>query len=277
MTFCDNDIDWLADMLAEAARREILPRFRKLDAGDIRQKTSASDLVTEADVNAERVITAALRARYRDCRVIGEEAVSESKRMPDGWAGEGLAFTIDPVDGTFNFATGVPVFGVMLGVVVNGEAVAGIIHDPVGADWIMAAKGGGAFLRHKDGRREPIRTGTGVPVAQMTGSVSWQHVPEPLRSALARNHAKTHYPIGYRCAAQEYRFLAEGRSHFGIYYRTMPWDHVPGVLIVQEAGGHVARFDATPYRPEHIDGGIIAAADEASWEALRAAFLGDQG
>lgn len=275
MTFTESDIDWLADMLADAARREIMPRFRKLDSGDIRQKTSASDLVTEADVNAERVITAALRARYPDCRVIGEEAVSEDKRLLDGWTGEELAFTIDPVDGTFNFATGVPVFGVMLGVVVGGQAAAGIIHDPVGGDWIMASKGGGAFLRHGDGRNERIKTADTVPVAEMIGSVSWQHVPEPLRSKLARNQAKAYYPIAYRCAAQEYRFLAQGRSHFGVHYRTMPWDHVPGALIVQEAGGYVARFDGTPYRPEHIDGGIIAATDKASWQMLQAALLDD--
>lgn len=275
MKFTENDIDWLADMLADAARREIMPRFRTLDAGDIRQKTSASDLVTEADVNAERVITAALRERYPACRVIGEEAVSENKQLLDGWAGEGLAFTIDPVDGTFNFATGVPVFGVMLGVVVGGEAVAGIIHDPVGEDAILATKGSGSFLRRRDGAKERIRTADAVPVSDMIGSVSWQHVPEPLRSTLARNHAKAHYPIAYRCAAQEYRFLAQGRSHFGVYYRTMPWDHVPGALIVQEAGGHVARFDGMPYRPEHIDGGIIAATDKASWGALRTALLED--
>ena len=64
MTFDDRAIDWLAELLADAARAEIMPRFRRLGEGDIRQKTSAADLVTEADVNAERLITARLRERY---------------------------------------------------------------------------------------------------------------------------------------------------------------------------------------------------------------------
>ena len=58
MTFDDKAIDWLADLLPDAAKAEIMPRFRRLGEGDIRQKTSAADLVTEADVNAERLITA---------------------------------------------------------------------------------------------------------------------------------------------------------------------------------------------------------------------------
>ncbi len=275
MSFSSKDMDGLIEILSEAARTEIMPRFRKLDAGDIRQKSSASDLVTEADVNAERVITAALVRRFPGCTVIGEEAVSGNSALLEGWRAEGLSFTVDPVDGTYNFATGVPVFGVMLGVVQAGETIAGIILDPVGEDCIFATKGGGGVLRHKDGREERLTVAAPVPVAQMIGSVSWQHIPEPLRWTLARNHARTHYPIAYRCAAQEYRLLAQGHSHFGVYYRTMPWDHVPGALIVEEAGGHVARFDGSLYRPHHVDGGIILAPDKASWDALRAALLED--
>ncbi|TIM64419.1 MAG: inositol monophosphatase, partial [Mesorhizobium sp.] len=60
MTFDDTAIDWLATLLSDAAVAEIMPRFRRLDEGDVRQKTSAADLVTEADVNAERLITVRL-------------------------------------------------------------------------------------------------------------------------------------------------------------------------------------------------------------------------
>ncbi|RUU51356.1 inositol monophosphatase family protein, partial [Mesorhizobium sp. M2C.T.Ca.TU.002.02.1.1] len=69
MKFDDRSIDWLAELLADAARTEIMPRFRRLGEGDVRQKTSAADLVTEADVNAERLITARLRERYPDAMV----------------------------------------------------------------------------------------------------------------------------------------------------------------------------------------------------------------
>ena len=136
MRFDDKSVDWLAALLAEAATTEIMPRWRRLSATDIRQKTSATDLVTEADVNAERLITARLKERFPDALVVGEEAHSADPSVLNGLGEADLAFVIDPVDGTFNFAAGMPLFGVMLAVVVKGETVAGIIHDPLGKDFL---------------------------------------------------------------------------------------------------------------------------------------------
>src|SRR3954471_7674190 len=99
MTFDDSAIDWLADLLSDAAVAEIMPRFRRLGAGDVRQKTSAADLVTEADVNAERVITAALAARYPSALIVGEEASEVDHTLLPRLGGAELAFVIDPVDG----------------------------------------------------------------------------------------------------------------------------------------------------------------------------------
>ncbi|MBZ9722789.1 inositol monophosphatase family protein [Mesorhizobium sp. CO1-1-11] len=269
MTFDDTAIDWLAGILAEAAQAEIMPRFRRLGDGDIRQKTSAADLVTEADVNAERLITARLRDRYPSAMVVGEEACSEDPALLDGLADAELAFTVDPVDGTFNFASGVPLFGVMLAVVVRGETVAGIIHDPVGKDWLIAARGAGSHIRHAHGSMEKVRVAAPVPISQMTGAVSWQYLDEPERSRLARNQTKALSQFAYRCAAHEYRLLASGHAHFVVYNKLMPWDHLPGVLIHQEAGGHAARIDGSAYLPSHVDGGLLVAPDQDSWQELR--------
>src|SRR5882672_9898067 len=191
MTFDDTAIDWLAGLLAEAAEAEIMPRFRRLGDGDVRQKTSAADLVTEADVNAERLITARLRERYPDAMMVGEEACSDNPALLQGLGAADLAFVIDPVDGTFNFASGLPLFGVMLGVLVKGETVAGIIHDPVGKDWLIGSRGAGSHIRHAHGSLEKVHVAQSAPISEMTGSVSWQYMPEPERSRLARNQTKT--------------------------------------------------------------------------------------
>ncbi|MET3521130.1 inositol monophosphatase family protein [Mesorhizobium abyssinicae] len=269
MTIDDSAIDWLAGLLSDAATAEIMPRFRRLGEGDIRQKTSAADLVTEADVNAERVITARLRERYPSAMIVGEEACSDNPALLGGLGDAELAFVIDPVDGTFNFASGVPLFGVMLGVVVKGETVAGIIHDPVGKDWLIGARGAGSHIRHAHGALEKVRVAAAVPISQMTGAVSWQYLPEPERSRLARNQTKALSQFGYRCAAHEYRLLASGHAHFVVYNKLMPWDHLAGVLIHQEAGGYAARIDGSAYLPSHVDGGILVAPDKDSWQELR--------
>ncbi|MFD2058767.1 inositol monophosphatase family protein [Mesorhizobium calcicola] len=269
MTFDDTAIDWLAGILAEAAEVEIMPRFRRLGDGDIRQKTSAADLVTEADVNAERRITVRLRERYPSAMVVGEEACSDNPALLDGLGDADLAFVIDPVDGTFNFASGVPLFGVMLAVVVKGETVAGIIHDPVGKDWLIGAKGAGSHIRHVHRSLETVQVAAPAPIAEMTGSVSWQYMREPERSRLARNQTKILSQFAYRCAAHEYRLLASGHAHFVVYNKLMPWDHLAGVLIHAEAGGHAARFDGSAYLPSHLDGGLLVAPDRESWQELR--------
>jgi len=269
MHFDETQIEWLAELLRSAAKAEIMPRFRRLEAGGVREKTSPADLVTEADVNAERAITKALRERYPNALVVGEEACAEDPSLLSGLGEAKLAFVIDPVDGTFNFASGVPLFGVMLGVVVNGETVAGIIHDPVGDDWLIGLKGAGSHIRGAGGELTKVRVANPVPVSLMTGAVSWSFMAEPERSRLARNHAKCLSLIGYRCAAHEYRVIAEGHAHFAVYAKLMPWDHLAGALIHQEAGGHVARFDGSLYRPSHTGGGLLVAPDPESWKALR--------
>lgn len=273
MQFDEKQIHWLADLLAEAASKEIMPRFRRLGQGDIRQKTSAADLVTEADVNAERYITAQLNARFPNALIVGEEACSDNVALLDGLGDADLAFTIDPVDGTFNFASGVPLFGVMLAVVSKGETVAGIIYDPVGKDWILAAKGSGSHIRYADGSTSPVKVADAADISQMTGSVSWQYTADPIRSRLASNHTKFLSQIGYRCAAHEYRIIATGGAHFACYNKLMPWDHLPGALIHQEAGGYLARWDESDYLPSHTGGGLLVAPDKESWKAIQSALF----
>lgn len=274
-TFRDSHIDWLADLLATAAAREVMPRFRRFGQGDVRTKTSAADLVTDADESAERMIAAELGARYPGALIVGEEACSSNPALLAGMSEAELAFAIDPVDGTFNFACGVPLFGVMLAVVTAGETVAGVIHDPVGKDSLLGVRGGGARIRREEGTRTDVRVANPVPMSDMIGSVSWQLMPMPERAVLARNHAKCLSHVGYRCAAHEYRLIASGGAHFALYNKLMPWDHLAGALIHAEAGGYSARFDGSHYRPGHVDGGLLLAPSQDSWNELRRELWAD--
>ncbi len=268
----DKAIDWLADMLQRAAVAEIMPRFRTLGPADIRRKTSAADLVTEADESAERMITAELKQRFPQALVIGEEANEKDGSLLPILPDAELAFVIDPVDGTFNFASGVPLFGVMLSVVAKGETVAGLIYDPLGLDWLIGVKGGGSYIRRGDGSQSKVRVADPAPVSQMTGGVSWSYLDEPLRFRLARNLAKCLASFNYRCAAHEYRLIASGFGHFVAYNKLMPWDHLAGALIHREAGGYSAKFDGSEYRVGDLDGGLLAAPDRESWLEIREAL-----
>ncbi len=138
------DIAAIANILQEAAFKEILPKFRNLGAGDVRMKSEAIDLVTEADEAAERLIKARMAELAPDALFIGEESVAANPALLASLAGADLAIVVDPIDGTFNYAAGMPLFGVMAAVVSKGETVAGLIYDPMGNDWVIAEKGSGA-------------------------------------------------------------------------------------------------------------------------------------
>jgi len=273
MAFSRADIRRVGDILAMAARSEIMPRFRKLTPAQIRRKSSAFDLVTEADEAAEAAISAALTAAFPGAVVIGEEGTHREPALLETIAGAELAFIVDPVDGTRNFASHLPLFGVMTAVTMRGEVVAGVIHDPVCRDWAYAVRGGGAWIEEEDGARRPLRVADPVPVAEMDGFIGTNFLAEPLRGTVNGNLSRLGTTSSLRCAAHEYRMAAAGHCHLLFYNRLMPWDHAAGWLLHREAGGYSAHFDGTPYRPTHFSGGLICAPDEATWHLARAALL----
>jgi fructose-1,6-bisphosphatase/inositol monophosphatase family enzyme len=263
------DVGELAQILRLAAQAEIVPRFRRLDSSAVRQKTEAIDLVTEADEAAERLIAAEVGKRWPEALFVGEESVATDPSLLDRLDRADLAIVVDPVDGTANFAAGLPLFATMAAVVRGGETIAGIIYDPMGDDWFIAEKGGGAFLRRPDGGVERLAVATAPALDQMVGTVSIAFLPRDAKPAVLTNLAKVRVAANYRVAGHDYRLFASGHTHFVGITKLMPWDHLAGVLISQEAGGYAARFDGSPYLPNHRSGGLILAADRETWNLLR--------
>lgn len=259
----------VVQLLRAAARTEIMPRFRKLRPGMVRAKTGPNDLVTEADEAAEVMITAGLQHLFPGCLVVGEEATAADPTLLDRLARAPLAFVVDPIDGTSNFVAGLPLFGVMAAAVMAGEVVAGAIHDPIGDDTAVALRGQGAWTWSPDGASTPMHVSEASPPERMTGAISWRYMPDPLRGAVVRNMVRLGGVSDYRCAAHEYRMLAAGHCDYLVFNKLMPWDHLAGWLLHQEAGGFSAHFDGSPYRPGDMEGGLVCAPDRASFEALR--------
>lgn len=273
MLFSSNDIRRVGDLLASAARSEIMPRFRNLATGDVREKSSAFDVVTEADEAAEAVIADGLRASFPQAVIIGEEAAERDPVLLQAIGSADMAFLLDPIDGTKNFTAGLPLFGLMSAAIVRGEIVGGVIYDPVTRDWAYAVRGEGAWLETDDGRTTDMRVAAPVDPSHMHAVAGTNFLPEPLRSTVSRNLPKIGMNFWLRCAAHEYRMAAAGHCHLLVYNKLMPWDHAAGWLLHKEAGGHSAHFDGRPYHPTHHTGGLICAPDETSWHAARDVLL----
>jgi fructose-1,6-bisphosphatase/inositol monophosphatase family enzyme len=245
----------VAELIRLTAREEIMPRFGKLASHQIREK-KPGDLVTEADTACELALTARLTALLPGSLVLGEEAASADPAVLDHLLGQGPVWIIDPVDGTTNFAKGRPSFGVLVALVVEGETQAGWIHDPVADLMVTAAKGGGAFAGESR-----LQVASPKPLAELTGAYNLRPNPD-LVAAVGR-------VIRHGSAAQDYLALAQARIDFSVYRRLLPWDHAAGVLVHQEAGGHAAILDGSPYTPMKHEGGILLTPDRPTWDALR--------
>ena len=155
----------LIEIIREASRAEIMPRFRALNAADIKVKSRADDLVTEADLATERRITEAVVQLMPEAAIVGEEAVAADPSILSRIADAETCVIVDPIDGTWNYAHGSSTFGVILTVTHKGETVFGVLYNPVNDDWIEAERGGGAWFC-RQGRRERLTLPASRPISE---------------------------------------------------------------------------------------------------------------
>ncbi|CDZ38908.1 inositol monophosphatase [Neorhizobium galegae] len=259
----------LMEDMRQAGEAEVLPRFLGVTADGIRAKTAPDDIVTDADLGAERRLSAALSAHFPEALIVGEEAVSADPTLLDRLADAELAAIIDPVDGTWNFAHGVPLFGMIVAIVSGGKTVAGLIHYPLTGDFLVARPGQGAWHVARDGVRTRLSVAATVPVSEMSGFVPLHMFSVEEQAAFAPRVLRFGRTTTWRCSAFEYRMVASGAMTFSLNADMNPWDHAAGELIHREAGGHSGLLSGEPYRPAMTKGRLLLAPDVASWEAIR--------
>lgn len=249
--------DAVLDLLRDVAAEVITPRFRALAAGEVIEK-NPGDLVTIADREAEVIITAALLEAYPDAVVLGEEAHSLDHSVMERYLAAEHAFTVDPVDGTKNFVHGSPDHAVMVSETVDGQAVRAWIWQPEHQVAWVAERGAGTWC---DGVRQHV------------SAVAADGEPRGVTSIWAlRDQQLGDLPrmgLSWVCCGVDYPKLISGDADYILYSRTNPWDHVPGSLMVTEAGGFVGHPDGTVYTPRSLRPGLIPATNHATYVAVQ--------
>lgn len=260
-------------LIREVAAAEIMPRFCNLAAHEVRCKSSPQDLVTAADIAAERALTAGLVSLLPGSRVVGEEAADADPTIL-AWLNESApVWLVDPVDGTVNFAQGRECFAVLIALCINGATLAGWIHDPIHRRTVRARLGAGAWLETDEADAQPLTIAPEEDIAAMRGSLPHK-LAKALRGRAADRSLTMPRHLGrLGSTGREYFELACGRLEFAAYTRLKPWDHAAGVLIYGEAGGcGLMRADATPYqpRPPVGEGTLLLAPTRIAWQRLDA-------
>lgn len=262
----------IINLIRRAARTEIMPRFRRLSAHQVAEKTGAQDLVTEADKAAEEMIARGLQGMFPHALVVGEEYASEHPEILDRIKDAELCFTIDPVDGTWNYAKGLPLFGVMLSALRFGVPVFGLLYDPVVNDFILADSENPAVLQMPRGLRREVSTSDGGAIEDLVGFVPLSLIPAEKRGQMAAAMTRFARVNSLRCACHEARMIAQGHADFVLFSKLTAWDQPPGAIVMKQAGAHVAMLDGSEYRADVKTGYFLAASDAATWGRVRDLF-----
>jgi fructose-1,6-bisphosphatase/inositol monophosphatase family enzyme len=256
------DMEKVAALIRETAEAVIVPRFRMLKQDEIREK-KPGDFVTVADLDSERILTERLLAALPGSAVLGEEAAAADASRLGLLAGEAPVWVIDPIDGTANFARGQEGFAVIVALVERTRLCAGWIYDPLGEAMVMAEAAGGAW---SEGQR--LAVAADVEPRQMIGAGYGRTVAGPRAAQALADSGRIAAVKNLGCSALEYSAVAQGRAHFTLHSRSLPWDHAAGVLIVREAGGLADFLDGTAYDPRIPDRPVLAAASRAAWDLV---------
>jgi fructose-1,6-bisphosphatase/inositol monophosphatase family enzyme len=255
----------VSDLLKIAGATSIMPVFRSLEANP-REKTPG-EWVSTADNATEEYLTSELLSLLPGSVVIGEEAASSDSTVIEKLIQEENVWLVDPLDGTANFAAGVEPFACMVALIKNGETVASWIFDPVTKRLVVAEKGSGTWI---NGDRIHVDR-NGLELSQMYGSVLRRFLSSDFQKHIAEVECEfAQLSVGSKCAGFDYPDICVGDSHFAMYWRTLPWDHAPGVLILEEAGGIAQRLNGDRYLPRDSHrNGLLAARNVDIWNSSR--------
>jgi len=236
---------------AEAAHKvgelllTMLPEARSRK--EIRTKRNPADLVTRADRMSEDLIVGMLRERFPDHGILAEEGSQHP--------GAEYRWIIDPMDGTTNFAHGLPLFCVSIGLEHRGQMVAGVVYHPPLDELFCAERGTGAFLR-RAGTAQRIYVSR---IDRLVQAVVATGLPYEIRDTGANIDN-----IGTLCrtaievrilgaAALHLAYVAAGRIEAFWEPALNPWDLAAGSLLVEEAGGRISHMSGAPFRVDCRD------------------------
>ncbi|WP_341677840.1 inositol monophosphatase [Niveibacterium sp. SC-1] len=228
----------LESVVREVAREVTLPRY----LNSVRSHKADGSALTEADELTQKALIERLPA-IKDAPVLGEEMTASEQLSVWHAAQEGL-WVIDPVDGTTNFANGIPVFGLSVAYLVAGRTQFGVVYNPIADEAFYAALGAGAWL---NGMRLPLRRGADE-LALAVGGADFKRVPPELAARLA-TRSPCYSLRNFGSSALEWCYVAAGRLDVYLHGGQMLWDYAVGRLMVEEAQGHASDLDGRPIVP----------------------------
>ncbi len=223
-------------IVRQTAREEILPRF-----ADVQHHVKHDgSIVTEADHATQHCLQSMFRRHWPQFAFLGEEMTShEHDRLI---ASDTAFWCVDPLDGTSNFASGIPFFSVSVALLQHGRPVLGVVYDPVRDECFSARPGMGAWL---NGARLGGAQVMDRPIRRAIACIDFKRLDRALAVRLVAEP-----PFGsqrnFGSSSLEWCWLADGRFHIYLHGGQKLWDYAAASLVLSEAGGHAMTLDGEP-------------------------------
>ena len=225
----------LETIIRDVAQEEILPRFNKIGY----ELKHDGSLITEADLAADERIHSLLAQHYPNIAFMSEEMTEQ--QQVDLLENESEVWCLDPLDGTSNFAAGVPLFASSLSLIKDGEVVLGITYDVNRDEMFTAVKGQGAFLNGK-----PLKCSTEVDeLALSVALVDFKRLPDGMALKII-NDVPYRSQRNLGSTVLEWAWMAASRGQLYLHGGMKLWDCAAGTLILKEAGGYATTLEGTP-------------------------------
>jgi myo-inositol-1(or 4)-monophosphatase len=238
-----HDIDALlafADELADAARAVILPHFRANVAVEHKPGKYNFDPVTEADKGAERAIRALIEARFPEDGILGEEYGHKPARS-------GYTWILDPVDGTRQFISGLPLWGTLIGLAYEGKPLIGVIDQAYIGERFRGFPGGADFLRN-GGARHAIKARACESLREAIGSTTDPNLFTGAEAGGFEHIRATAKLTRFGCDCYGYAMVALGTMDIVVESGLAPWDVAALIPVLEGAGGAALDWRGNPLR-----------------------------
>ncbi len=242
--------DDIREILLNISKKNIIPSFGNLNKNQISYKHGI-DIVTDVDIAVEIELNHLLSKLLKNSNFIGEETYSKDPSILNYYLSEDFCWTVDPIDGTNNFAKSKEKFAVMIALTKNKKIIQSFIYKPITEEF-MYTDINGVYL---NGNKLKLNKDTKIENA--TGSISVKYWDKEKRIKIFEIKDKFLNINSYGSIGCEYFDIALGQRNFAILSRLHPWDHIPGVFIVRRAGGHDCHFDKLEYKFYHNSNNLI--------------------
>jgi len=219
------DSKWIQTQVKQLSKQILLPRFNAVS----RHYKADGSIVTEADLLMQKELRTSLKAAYPDIALLGEE-MSQEEQTALLASGQPL-WCLDPVDGTSNFAAGLPFFCVSLALIVDHQLVFGVVYDPIRDECFSAYHDHGAYLN--DEKISPFSSS--LKLSKAMAFIDFKRLPQSLsQKLLTEKPFGSHRYLG--STALELCWLAIGRGHLYLRGQQQLWDYAGAAVILSELG-----------------------------------------